>query len=64
MGHRSRSLSPEGDGRLNARTDEDALKFAASIRIILTEFAERVAQVLEDKSEVDSALNFLLTSTT
>ena len=45
---------------LNARTDEDALKFAACIRIILTEFAERVAQVFDDKSEVDAALNFLL----
>lgn len=47
---------------LNARTDEDALKFAACIRIILTEFAERVAQVLDDKSEVEAALSFLLSA--
>jgi hypothetical protein len=47
---------------LNAHSDADALKFAASIRIILTEFAERVAQVLDDKSEVDAALSFLLTN--
>ena len=49
---------------LNARADEDALRFAASIRIILTEFAERMAQVLDDKSEVDEALDFLLSAST
>ncbi len=43
---------------LNAHSDEDALKFASSTRVILTEFAERVSQVLEDKSEVDAALTF------
>ncbi len=43
-------------------SDEEALKFAASLRIVLTEFAERLAQVLEDKSEVNAALDFLLSA--
>lgn len=40
--------------------DDDALRLAAAIRKILTELAERLVKALEDQSELDEAVNFIL----
>jgi hypothetical protein len=42
------------------KSDNEALKFAAAIRTILTEFIERVAQALEDQTDLEEAVNYIL----
>lgn len=43
-----------------AQHDSDALKLAAALRRILSELAERVARALEDQTDLDEAVNFIL----
>lgn len=45
---------------LHAKSDEECLELAKSIRIVLTELAIRSAQVLKDKAELKIAVNRLL----
>jgi hypothetical protein len=40
--------------------DSDALKLATALRRILSELAERVVRALEDQTELDEAVNFVL----
>ena len=40
--------------------DSDALKLATAIRKILNELAERVARALEDQTDIDEAVNYIL----
>lgn len=40
--------------------DSDALKLATAIRKILTELAERVVRALEDQTDIDEAVNYIL----
>jgi hypothetical protein len=40
--------------------DSDALKLATAIRKILTELAERLVRALEDQTDVDEAVNYIL----
>jgi hypothetical protein len=44
----------------NAKTDEDCLEMAMSVRVILQEFAERTDAALKDQGELRSALSRLL----
>ena len=44
----------------DARHDNEALKLATAIRIILTELAERLVRVLEDQTDLDTAVNYIL----
>jgi len=46
---------------LHANTDEECLELAQSIRIVLTDFVERVGSVLKDEAELTSAVARLLT---
>lgn len=45
---------------LHAQSDEQCLELATSIRLVLTEFSERVAQALRDDAELASAVSRLL----
>jgi len=45
---------------LHAQTDEKCLELATSIRVILTEFVERVATALKDEAELNKAVNRLI----
>jgi hypothetical protein len=45
---------------LHERTDEECLECAREIRLVLTELAERMAQVLKEESELVDAVNKLL----
>ncbi len=60
-GHNPLSLlhSALSDG-LHARADEECLEFATSIRVVLTELAERISQALKDETELKQAVNKLL----
>jgi hypothetical protein len=40
--------------------DTDALKLATALRRILGELAERVVRALEDQTDLDEAVNFIL----
>ncbi len=44
---------------LHAETDDDCLKLATSIRVVLTDLAERIDQALKDHAEVKSAISHL-----
>jgi hypothetical protein len=46
--------------QLHDRTDEECLELATSIRVVLTEFAERVANALKDEAELNTAVARLL----
>ena len=37
-------------------TDEECLELASSVRVVLTEFSEKVAQVLKDQAELKTAV--------
>lgn len=50
-----------GEG-VHAQTDSECLEVATSIRIILTELAERISSALQDNGELSSAVNRLLNS--
>ena len=43
------------------RTDEECLELASSIRVVLAELAERLAQALKDEAELNRALGRLMT---
>lgn len=45
---------------LHARTDEECLASATDLRIVMTEFVERMAQALKDDAELKSAVSRLL----
>jgi hypothetical protein len=45
---------------LHARSDEECLEYAREIRLVLTELAERMAQVLKENSELRDAVSKLL----
>jgi hypothetical protein len=45
---------------LHAQTDEECLELAASIRIVLTEFVERVTSALKDEKQLKDAVNLLI----
>ena len=44
----------------DVQDDNEALQLAAAIRIILTELAERLVRVLEDQTNLDTAVNYIL----
>ncbi|WP_029770540.1 hypothetical protein [Pseudogulbenkiania sp. MAI-1] len=60
-GHNPLSLlhSALSDG-LHLRTDEECLEVASSIRIVLAELSERLAQSLKDEAELNKALSRLM----
>ena len=45
---------------LHARTDEECLEMATSIRVVLTELAERISIALKDETELKQALEKLM----
>jgi len=45
---------------LHDRTDEHCLELASSIRIVLNEFSERMAQALKDEQELNTALSKIM----
>lgn len=45
---------------LHARTDEDCLELATTVRIVMSELAERLAQALKDDAELSAAVGRLL----
>ncbi|HEX8557571.1 MAG TPA: hypothetical protein VF668_05690 [Pyrinomonadaceae bacterium] len=45
---------------LHAQSDEDCLELATSIRVVLSELAERISQALKDEAELRSAVSRLL----
>jgi hypothetical protein len=44
---------------VHEHSDEECLEFASSIRIVLVEFAERLAQAMKDEAELNEAVNRL-----
>jgi len=46
---------------LHAKTDNDCLELAHTIRILLTELAERLGEILKDQSELKAAVAKLMT---
>jgi len=48
--------------RLHAQTDEQCLELATSIRVVLTDLVERLANALKDEAELNVAVNRLLKS--
>ncbi len=47
---------------LHAQTDEQCLELATSIRVVLTDLVERIANALKDENELNTAINRLLQS--
>jgi hypothetical protein len=47
---------------LHERTDEECLELASSIRVLLAELSERLAQALKDEAELNRALSRLMTT--
>lgn len=45
---------------LHDRTDEECLELASSVRVVLTELAERIGQALKDERELQDAVTRLL----
>jgi uncharacterized small protein (DUF1192 family) len=45
---------------LHAGTDEDCLELATSIRVVLTELAERISLALKDEAELKQAISKLM----
>lgn len=45
---------------LHAKTDEECLELATSIRVVLSELAERIGQLLKDEKELNEAVSRLL----
>jgi hypothetical protein len=60
--HKSPKLSKKTKtiAQLHDRTDEECLKLATSIRVVFTEFVERVANALKDEAELNTAVARLL----
>ena len=61
-GHNPLSLlhSALSDG-LHARSDSECLEVASSVRVVLAELSERLAQALKDEVELNKALSRLMT---
>ena len=61
-GHNPLTLlhSALSDG-LHKRTDDECLAIAVSIRVLLSELAERIGQVLKDEAELQGAVRNCLT---
>ena len=61
-GHNPLSLlhSALSDG-LHARSDPECLEVASSVRVVLAELSERLAQALKDEAELNKALSRLMT---
>jgi hypothetical protein len=49
---------------LHAQADDECLAIATSIRVVLTELAERITQALKDEAELRNAVNQLLNPST
>jgi hypothetical protein len=47
---------------LHDRSDEECLELASSVRVVLAELAEHLAQALKDEAELDHALKTLLST--
>ena len=45
---------------IHAQTDGDCLEIATSIRVVMAEFAERMAQVMKEEAELNAAVSRLL----
>jgi hypothetical protein len=45
---------------LHGRTDEECLELATDIRIVMAEFADRMAQAMKDEAELTTSVNRLL----
>jgi hypothetical protein len=45
---------------LHAQTDQECLELAATIRVVLTDLAERLSQALKDHAEIQGAINRLM----
>ena len=45
---------------MHAEADSDCLKLATSIRVVLTELADRMGQALKDEAELTQAVSHLL----
>ena len=45
---------------IHAGTDEECLETAACIRLVLTEFSERISMVLKDQAELKQAISKLM----
>jgi hypothetical protein len=45
---------------LHDRTDEECLQTASSVRVVLAELSERLAQALKDEAEITKALGTLM----
>jgi hypothetical protein len=45
---------------LHAQTDEECLELATSIRVVMADFVDRVAQVLKDEAELTTAVSRLV----
>jgi hypothetical protein len=45
---------------LHAQTDEECLELATSIRVVLTELADRISVALKEEAELKTAVNRLL----
>src|SRR5262249_3251893 len=60
-GHNPLTLlhSPLSEG-LHELPDEKCLELATSIRVVLTELADRVSRALQDQKELDDAVSRLL----
>jgi hypothetical protein len=49
-------------GGLHDQSDEECLALATSIRVIMTELAERLGQALKDEAELNAAVSQLLSA--
>lgn len=45
---------------IHAQSDEECLEVATSIRVVLTELAERISQALKDEAQLKNAVSRLL----
>lgn len=60
-GHNPLTLLHTATSRgLHNQSDEECLELATDIRLVLTEMADKVAAVLKDHAELDSAINRLM----
>src|SRR5438132_11730954 len=60
-GHNPLTLlhSALSDG-VHGRSDEECLQIASSVRVVLAELSERLAQALKDEAEITKALGTLI----
>ena len=53
-------LHPALSEGIHAKTDEECLELATSIRVVLIELAERIAAALKEEAELKSAVSRLI----